>query len=103
VKVVKVEVLNLSKPGPEWCCPGARIWLWFFSLLVREKSVVEEQNRGSNLPAENITETYFWAKICSNFMRYFYYKYILCIRVNLEIERAENKGLKINKKTRDFA
>jgi len=48
---------------------GDRIWLCFFSLLVCEKSVVEEQNQGLNLSTENITETYFWAEICSYFMR----------------------------------
>jgi len=31
---------------------------------------------------------------------YFYYKYRLCIRVNLEIKRTENNGLDVNKKTR---
>jgi len=31
---------------------------------------------------------------------YFYYKYRLCIKVNLEIEGAENNGLEVNKKAR---
>jgi len=42
----------------------------------------------------------FQCRFVPNFKGYFYYKYIPCIRVNLEIEGAENKGLEVNKKTR---
>ena len=37
------------------------------------------------------SETYFLGQICYNFMGVIYYKYRLCIRVNLEIEGAETR------------
>jgi hypothetical protein len=52
---------KLPKSGPELCSPGARIWLCFLAFSLREKSVAEEQNRVSILPAKNKTETYFRA------------------------------------------
>ena len=40
----------------------------------------------------------FGPRFVPGFLGYFYYKYRPCIRVNLEIEGAENKGLEVNKK-----
>jgi len=43
-------------------------------------------------------ERIFKCRFVPNFKGYFYYKCRSCIRVNLEIEEAENKGLERNNK-----
>jgi len=55
------------KIGGRMVLSRARFWVLFFSLLVWQKSMAEWRNLGSE--TENITESYFWPQICSNFMR----------------------------------
>ena len=70
----------------------ARIWMWFFSLLVRENSVAEWWNSGPEFTSRKYNINVFLGSDLFQFYEgYFYYKYRPCIRVNLEIEGVETR------------
>jgi len=59
----------MSKSRPEWCCPGPEFGCgfsayWYVKIRWPNGGILDP-----NFPAENITETYFWAEICFNFTR----------------------------------
>ena len=73
----------------------------FVRPLIRQFLVAKGGNSVADFVRGNKTETYFRAQIYSSFfLGYFYYKFRPCISVNLEIERAENKGLETTQQTR---
>jgi len=88
----------MSKSVVEWCCMGPDFGCCFSAFWYDKNRWPNGGIRGLILSAGNKIETYFRAQICSFVLGYFYYKYKPCIRVNLEIEGVENKGLETNNK-----
>ena len=71
------------------------------ALPIRKKSEHDLAKSKHDFAQKNKNKTYFYGSdLVPIYEGCFYYKYRLCIRVNLEIEGAENKGLESNTKTR---
>jgi hypothetical protein len=59
----------MSKSGAEWRCPGPKFGCCFSVCWFDKNRWPNGGIPDPNLSAENITKSYFWAEICSNFMR----------------------------------
>ena len=74
---------ELAKSGPDFDC------LW--RLLVRQKRRSNGGIRGPILRNNIFQKRIFGPDLLQFYKGYFYYKYRLCIIVNLEIEGAETR------------
>ena len=87
----KIEVCWKTKIGARFVEFGARFWLpiggfWFVKNRRPNGGI-----RGPILHDSIFQKRIFGPDLLQFYEGYFYYKYRLCIRVNLEIERAETR------------
>jgi hypothetical protein len=70
---------------------GGRFSTLVFCLLVRQKSVADLEHSVADFTQEIKQKRIFGPDLLQFYEGYFFYKYRICIRVNLEIEGAETR------------
>ena len=101
LKIGEIEVCWICQNrGPNGAVRGPNLSV-VFCLLVRQKSVAEWRNSRPEFSSKKYNRNVFlgWDFV-PIYEGYFYYKYRLCIEVNLEIEGVETMVYKGNNKTR---
>jgi len=87
----KLRFLETANSGPEWCCPGPELTLVFSVWHARKIGARMEEFRARIVASAYFRNVFFGPDLFKFCGRYFYYKYRLCIRVNLKIEGAETR------------
>ena len=84
-------MLKLSKSGPELCCPGPDFLPGFGAFYYVKNWCPNGGIRGPMCRNSIFQKRIFGPDLFQFYGGYFYYKYRLCIKVNLEIEGAETR------------
>jgi len=87
----KIDVCWKTKIGARFVEFGVRFWLSLGAVCYVKNRRPNEGIRGPISHDSFFRKRIFWPDLLQFFEGYFYYKYKLCIRANLEIEGVETR------------